>query len=258
MRMRNDQIALQLYTVREPAAADLPGTIRAVAEAGYTAVELAGLPPTEPAYLAELLDDAGLRVAAAHESLESLRADASRVIDRLASLGCPRIVVPSMPRPDRATPDDVRRTAGDLASIATTAGARGLRLAYHNHDFEFESLDGTSVWDVLLDALPPAVEIELDVYWAAYAGRDPVALIRGLGSRVRLLHMKDLDADRRDAPPGEGTLPFPEIVQAGRDAGVEWYVVEQDEPRDPFPDVTRALRYLEQLADAQPAGAGSG
>ncbi len=197
-----------------------------------------------------MLRDAGLRVAGSHESLESLRADAAAVVDRVATVGGDRIVVPSLPEADRATPDQVRRTAEELASLASKAAEQGIRFGYHNHAFEFARLDGTCVWDILIESLPAEVEIELDVYWAAFAGEDPVARIRGLGDRVRLLHMKDLADGRGDAPPGEGTLPFPEIVKAAREAGVEWYIVEQDEPRDPIPDATRGLRYLEQLAVA--------
>jgi sugar phosphate isomerase/epimerase len=249
-RMRNDQIALQLYTLRRLAAVDLPGTLEAVAAAGFRAVELAGLPETGPGELARLLHGAGLRVVAAHESIEGLRADASAVADRLAEVGCSRAIVPWMPESDRQTADDVRRFAADLAGFAATLAERGIRIGYHNHSFEFAALDGTTVWDVLLGNLPPEVEIELDVYWAAVGGRDPAAEIRAAAGRVRLLHMKDRadGPEPHDVPAGKGILPFPQIIEAGRAAGVEWYIVEQDEPHEPLADVASALRYLESLA----------
>jgi sugar phosphate isomerase/epimerase len=249
-RMRHDQIALQLYTVRRLAAVDLPGTLRAVAAAGYRAVELAGLPETGPGELARLLDEAGLRAVAAHEGIERMRSEMRAVIDHLAEVGCPRVIVPWIPDDDRRTADDVRRYAAELGGYARTFADQGIRLGYHNHAFEFEPLDGTTVWEVLLTALPPEVEIELDVYWAAVGGRDPVAEIRAAADRVRLLHMKDRapGPEPRDAPAGEGTLPFPEIVEAARAAGVEWYIAEQDEPREPLEDIARAFRYLESLA----------
>jgi sugar phosphate isomerase/epimerase len=86
-RMRHDQIALQLYTVRGLMAEDLPGTLRAVAAAGYRAVELAGLPETAPGALAGLIDAAGLRVVASHEGIEGLRDDVTAVADRLKEVG---------------------------------------------------------------------------------------------------------------------------------------------------------------------------
>ncbi len=249
-RMRLDQIALQLYTLRRLAAADLPGTLHAVAAAGYRAVELAGLPETAPGELARLLGHAGLQIVASHESVEGLRADAGAVADRLAELNCPRVIVPWIPESDRRSPDDVRHFAGELGGFARRFAEHGIRLGYHNHSFEFGPLGGTTVWDVLLAELPPEVDLELDVYWAAVGGRDPVAEIRSTADRVRLVHMKDRapGPEPHDAPVGEGNLPFPEIIEAARAAGAEWYIAEQDEPHDPLVDIASAFRYLESLA----------
>ena len=248
--MRHDQIALQLYTVRRLAAEDLAGTLGAVAAAGYRAVELAGLPETAPGELARLLDEASLSAVASHEGIELLRDDVTAVADRLAEVGCRRVIVPWMPEENRRTADDVRRFAAELGGFGAAVAERGMRLGYHNHAFEFEPLDGTTVWDVLLAELPPDVELELDVYWAAIGGRDPVAEIRAHPDRIRLLHMKDraAGAEPHDAPAGHGTLPFPEIVEAARSAGVDWFVVEQDEPDDPRADIERAFVYLGSLA----------
>ena len=149
-----------------------------------------------------------------------------------------------MPEEDRPTADDVRRFAAELGGFAATSRTHGIRLGYHNHDFEFAPLDGTTVWDVLLTELPPEVELELDVYWAAVGGRDPVAEIRAHADRVRLLHMKDRapGPEPRDAPAGEGILPFQAIVEAARSAGVEWYVAEQDVPATRSHDIGSGLQ----------------
>ncbi len=250
--MRTDQIALQLYTVRELMARDLPGTIRQVAEAGYRAVELAGLPSIDPGSIASLLRDAGLRVVAAHHTLEEVRADPGVLLDRLAALECSRLVLPSLPAVDRASADAVRSVAAEIGRLAAIAAARGVRLVYHNHAFEFEVLDGTTVWDVLIDELPPDVELVLDVYWATIGGRDPVELIDRHADRIALLHMKDVSdtPSREDAAPGDGVLPWPRIVERAREAGVEWYIVEQDVPRDALIGIRRGLDYLGRLAEA--------
>jgi len=247
--MREDQIALQLYTLRRLSAVDLAGTLSAVATAGYRAVELAGLPDIDPHELKGMLDTYGLRVAASHEGIERLRDDAGAVAGRMAELGCPRVIVPWMPEADRTTAADVGRFAADLGDHARRLAVDGIALGYHNHDFEFKPLDGTTVWDVLLAGLPPEVELELDVYWAAVGGRDPVTEIGAIADRVRLLHMKDRASGSppRDAPVGEGTLPFPAIVEAARAAGVDWYIVEQDEPAEPLANIATSLRYLESL-----------
>jgi sugar phosphate isomerase/epimerase len=127
-----------------------------------------------------------------------------------------------------------------------------MRLGYHNHDFEFAPLEGTTMWDVLLETLPQEVELELDVYWAAIAGRDPVALIRDLGARLRLLHMKDMAAGpgREDVVPGDGVLAWAEIVAAGTDGAVDWYVIEEDHPRDAIAELARGYSFLSGLAAA--------
>ncbi len=248
--MRHDQIALQLYTVRRLAADDLAGTLQAVAAAGYRAVEIAGIGDASHHRLPALLADAGLTAISAHRDLASLRVSVDATTDWLASLGCSRVVVPTLPEDERRTADGVRRLAAELNSLAVELRARGIRLGYHNHAAEFGPLDGTTMWDVLLAELGSQVELEIDVFWAAVGGRDPVDVIRDAGARVRLLHMKDR-ADghaERDAPAGTGTLDFAAIVAAGRVAGVEWYIAEQDEPRDELADIATARRNLEALA----------
>jgi sugar phosphate isomerase/epimerase len=248
--MRHDQIAVQLYTVRSLLAADLPGTLRAVAAAGYSSVELAGLPAIAPADLARLLDEAGLRAVASHEGIVSLREDPAAVAQRLVAVGCPRVVVPWMPEVDRRTVADVQRFAAEIGRLVPFFADHGIRIGYHNHWFEFAPLEGTTIWDVLRSELPAQVEFELDLYWVSVGGRDPVTELRAAADRVRLLHMKDRSRgdEPHDAPAGEGILDFPTIVEAGRDAGVEWYIAEQDQPADPIADITTAARYLESLA----------
>jgi sugar phosphate isomerase/epimerase len=251
--MRADQIALQLYTVRGAAAENLGMTLDRIAAAGYGAVELAGLSDVPAGEVAELLAASGLRPVAAHVGIETLRAELAVVVDRMARIGCPRIIVPWMPESDRQTTDDVRRFADELGILAEESAAADLTVGYHNHAFEFADLDGSTVWDVLIEGLPSTVELELDVYWVSIAGASPVAEIERLGSRIRLLHMKDraAGAEPHDAPVGQGVLPFPAIVEAGRRAGVDWYIVEQDDAADPWSDIAIAQRHLRSLASAR-------
>ena len=248
--MRPDQLAVQLYTLRALLADDVPGTLQQVAAAGYESVELAGIPPMRAEVLRDQLGEAGLRPVASHESLERLRADLDDVLSRLSVLGCPRVIVPWLPADERATVDGARRLARELGGLAKAAEDRGLRLGYHNHAFEFEPLDGMSVWQVLLDELPASVDLELDVYWATFGGQDPVALIESTGDRVRLLHMKDMaaGAERGDVPPGDGILDWGGILRAGTERSVEWYVLEEDNPKDAIAEIARGRRYLAELA----------
>jgi sugar phosphate isomerase/epimerase len=254
--MNSDQLAVQLYTLRELVARDLRGTLRSVSDAGYRAVELAGLPPIEAEALRDLLAAEDLAPIGAHESLDRLRTDLDGLLDRMTILGCPRIIVPWLPEAERATPGDVRRVAAELGEIARACAGRGIALGYHNHAFEFAPLDGTTVWDVLLEALPADFELEVDVYWVTIGSRDPVEVIRAAGDRVRLLHMKDVGAgpDRGDVTPGDGILPWRDIVAAGTERQVAWYVVEEDNPGDAIAEITRGREYLEGLTQARATG----
>jgi sugar phosphate isomerase/epimerase len=249
--MHEDQIALQLYTVRELLAHDMPGTLRAVADSGYRFVEVAGVPEARTGELPTLLRDAGLQAIAVHVGIQALQRDPDGVAGRLADLGADHLIVPVMPDEDRLTPADVTRFADELTRFAPILAGRGIRLGYHNHAFEFRDIGGTTTWDVLVDRLAPEVELEIDVYWAKVGGRDPVTLIESVADRVRLLHMKDLvsDPDPQDAPAGQGSLDFPAITAAGRAAGVEWYIAEQDDPRAALEDIASAYAYLASIAD---------
>jgi sugar phosphate isomerase/epimerase len=248
--VRDDQIALQLYTVRGPLGEDLPGTLSAVAAAGYRSVELAGLPPMPAEDVAAALATAGLTPVSSHESLESLRKDEAAVIAKLEALGCTRLVVPSLPGADTTSAEATRRVAAELGGFAARLERRGIRLGYHNHASEFEARDDGTVWEALIGALPPGVDLEIDVYWASVGGREPAQLIAEHADRVRLLHMKDRSAGEppRDVPPGAGVLDWPGILDAARAAGVEWYIVEQDNPGDALTDIAAGRRHLVGLA----------
>jgi len=127
----------------------------------------------------------------------------------------------------------------------------GVTFSYHNHDFEFAPLDGTTMWDVLIRETDPGfVGLELDLYWIKYAGTDPETVLRAVGDLVSLVHLKDMAPDDTlsDLPVGEGTLPWSALLEAADAAGVEWFIVEQDNPRDALEDVKTSLQYLRGLA----------
>ena len=249
--MRRDQIALQLYTVRRLLATDLPGTLAAVAEVGYRSVELAGLPDTA----ARRARPPPRRRRACRRSPRTRAwtgCGPTRTPSR-SGCGCWAARGSSCPRCPRRTAgrsSRVRRFAAELGRLAETLSDHGLHLGYHNHDFEFAPIDGTTAFDVLLSELPAEIEIEVDVYWVSIGGGDPVAAIRAARDRVRMLHMKDRapDATSRDVPAGSGVLDFPGIVDAGRAARVHWYIAELDDPGDEIADISAAAVYLESLA----------
>jgi sugar phosphate isomerase/epimerase len=250
--MRADQIGIQLYTLRERTRTDMIGTLLRVADLGYSAVEFAGFGNATPAEIRATLSQTGIIPLAAHVALERICKEPDEVLDELDSIACHRPVVPWIPPELRPTGSgDLEAVLSCIGKFAALASERGQRVAYHNHSFEFEPLDGSTLWDTLLHRLP-TLELEIDVYWVAVAARSPAKLIRDCGERVRLLHMKDRSAgvNAGMATPGEGDLPWPDIIAAGRQAGVEWYVFEQDDAADPITAAGRALQYLRSMSAA--------
>jgi sugar phosphate isomerase/epimerase len=239
-------IAVQLYTVREPARDDFPGTLRRLAEGGVRAVELAGYGGMEVPTLRALLDDLGMRVVGAHLPLAAWEERPAATLAEVVALGGEYAAVPWLPEERRGSAALARRLAANFNSWAKAAREAGLGFAYHHHAFEFDPLpdgDGATLFDILLAETDPAlVGFEIDVYWAAHAGVDPARLLGELQGRVPLVHLKDMapGPDRADAPAGEGILRWDEILPAASQA--RWWIVEQDNPADPMADALRAVR----------------
>lgn len=253
--MRDDQLAIQLYTVRAPLSADPGGTLAALAAMGYRHVELAGTAGLDARAFRDLLDASGLSVVGAHVGLDRLGDGLSATLDELAALGCGLAIVPSV------GPEFTRDAAGGVAlarrlgSIAEGAAGHGIAVGYHNHTFEFEGEPGDRLWDGLMATAGADIRVEVDVCWVRVAGQDPVEVIGSLAGRISSLHLKDVARDRRTpAIPGAGILPWPQILAAGDRAGVEWFVIEEDDPADALAAAAAGVRHLRGLAT--PSGTG--
>jgi sugar phosphate isomerase/epimerase len=248
-------IAIQLYTVREPAREDFAGTLRRLADGGARAVEFAGYGGMTIPELRSLLEELGLRVAGAHVPLTAFEERLEDSLAEINALGGEYAVVPFVPPDRRGGAAFARELAANLNRWAAAARDQGLGFAYHHHDFEFAPLpdgDGDTLFDILVKETDPGlVGLEIDVYWAARAAVDPTHLLRELQGRVPLLHVKDLAAgpEGRDLPAGEGTLRWDEILPAATAAGATWWIVEQDNPVDPIADSLLAIRNMEAMGD---------
>jgi sugar phosphate isomerase/epimerase len=205
---------VQLYSIRDAVAADLPGALARLAGIGVTQVEpfdLAG----DPHGLRDALAAAGLSAPSAHARLGE---DDERIFEAAATVGVHTVVHPFTPPERWSSADEIEAIAGELARAADAARAYGLRIGYHNHHWELASrLDGRAALEVLAERLPPGVVLELDTYWAAVGGEDVPALLGRLGDRVRLLHLKDgpIDDDKTaQLPLGAGAMPVAAILAA--------------------------------------------
>ncbi|MFI1046704.1 sugar phosphate isomerase/epimerase family protein [Streptomyces griseoruber] len=240
--MRPGTLAVQLYSVIDALGADRPGTLARLAALGFRYVEpfalgLWNTPPDELAASARALrvdlDEAGLGVGSAHIAV-SADSQAS-AIETCRILGTDTAFVPipwlveGFDERSLETHDGVRAFAGRLNAAARQLAGAGIRLGYHNHHFEWARLPGGAhAFDLLWDLLDPEILAEVDVYWAAVAGQDPVDVLERLGQRAVTAHLKDGPAalDAPQTPIGTGDIDIPAALRAG--SHLRWHITEID------------------------------
>jgi|SRR3954468_13040633 len=240
------RLSVQLYSIREALNADRNGSLARLAEIGFTLVEPFDL-VSDPEGLRAALDANGLRAPSAHARMAE---DAERVFDAAATVGVETVIQPVSDRERWTTPDGVAAVAEELDRAAERAAAVGLRVGYHNHQFELtNSVDGRPALERFAELIAPNVVLELDTYWAAVGGADVPALLARLGDRVRLVHLKDgpIDEDKvAQLPLGEGAMAVPELLAAARAA--ELGVLEFDDyAGDMFDGLARGHVYATGL-----------
>lgn len=248
--MKSSQVALELYTVRDQTKHDFAGTLRRVAQLGYTAVEFAGYGGLTAQEMTALLAETKLRVAGTHIGLQALEQDLEREIAYCLDIGCSFLVLPWLAAEWRNV-EALRRLAPRLNEIGQRCYEHGITFAYHNHDFDFAQHDGRYLLDDLLRATNPSlVLLELDAYWAAYANVDPVTYLQQHIGRIPLVHLKDMTPERTFTEVGNGIMDYKAICAAAQESGVQWYIVENDSPLIPsLESAKRSLDYLSSLVE---------
>ena len=237
-------LSVQLYTLRELLAEDLPGTLDRLAGLGLAHVEPFRL-TDHAAQLGPALAASGLTAPTAHQHVVGTGAE-EEIFATAAALGVGTVFDPRIDRQRFESADGVAAVADDLNSAAALAAKHGVRVGYHNHAQELEIVhDATTALDLLASHLDDAVVLEVDTYWAAVGGQDPVELLKRLGERVTAVHVKDGPAtpDPMDqVPVGRGELPVREILAASPHA---LRVVELDDTRgDRFQAVADSIAWL--------------
>jgi sugar phosphate isomerase/epimerase len=247
-------VGLQLYTVRDLMAKDVDGTLAQIASAGYHLVETAGLYDRTPADLRALFDKHGTRTTSGHYPLADIEKDPQAVFAAAKTLGQEYVTVPWLD-PSLRTADTFATLPGRLNKLGEQARAAGLKLAYHNHDFEFQAYGSPTIaMDRLLSGTDPAlVSFELDGYWAFHAGRDPANLVLAHPGRFAMVHLKDSTAaPAKDfADVGHGVIDMPKFIAAARANGVRYAFVERDVSPDPLASIRASHQYLETLLAAK-------
>lgn len=244
------KVGLQLYTVRDLMKADLPGTLRKVAQIGYKEVEFAGYYGRSPAQIKALLKQNGLTSPSSHIGLDILEKDSVRAFADAKAIGHSWVTMPYIPEERRKTPDDWNKIIDLLNQLGPQAKAAGLRLAYHNHDFEIRPVNGVRPLDMMLDKTDPSlVDFEMDLYWVVFGGGDPLDFFARHPKRFAMVHVKDSAGppDNKMVDVGKGTIDFPKIFAQSDKAGIKHYFVEHDQPADPIATIRNSYRYLHAL-----------
>ena len=248
---RIDSIGLQLYTVRKELESDFESTLRKVAAIGYREVEFAGYYNHTPSQVRQSLNNAGLSSPSTHLSLQTIAHDLGRAIDSAKVIGNRYLVLGYLQPEERKSLDDYKALADLLNRAGEDCRKAKLQLAYHNHDFEFESTNGQIPYDLLLRSTDgELVKLELDVYWITKALQRPEDYLAQYPGRFELLHIKDMDGTpkRSFTEVGRGTIDFKRILEQSRLAGVKHYFVEQDEMAgSPFDSIKTSYDYLRTM-----------
>lgn len=240
---------LALYTIRDEMGKDPAGALAQTAAIGYDWVEAAdhrngkfyGFSPKE---FGKLVKRAGLEAVSSHSSIRPENAD--KMIDEVAEAGMKYIMLPSLPGDWSNTLDGYRRSADFFNQTGEKCRKAGITFGFHNHQIEFQEIDGMVPYDLLVgESDPRLVVFELDIAWITAAGKDPVNYFKKYPGRFPVWHMKDLSPEKQDATLGEGIIDFRPILAMSKKAGMKYWFVEQDHCRthSPMESIAISRRY---------------
>lgn len=240
--MDKKDIGLQLYTLRDEISKNVKSTLAKVAAAGYTTVETYGFSIKDqfwglsPIELKKILDTNGLKAVSGHYNLGSFLYDGNTIeipaaIEAAKILKSEYLTIPWVDEPYRQNSEDYKKIAARLNEAGKMCATAGLKLAYHNHDFEFQKHDGITGYEILLkETDKELVSFELDLYWVVRSGNDPLQLFKENPGRFKMWHVKDMDKANPalNTEIGAGSIDFKTIFKEMKQVGVKHFFVEQE------------------------------
>jgi sugar phosphate isomerase/epimerase len=253
-------IGLQLYTVRTEMGKDFEGTLAKVAATGYKEVEFAGYFDKSPQDVKATLARHGLTSPSTHIAYTTIADSWDKQIEASKIIGHRFIVIPYLDDATRSQPDAWKKVAAALNKAGEATKKAGIQLAYHNHNFEFVPVNGMLPYDFLLAECDPGlVKMEMDLCWIIAGGQDPLAYFRKYPGRFPMVHVKDLkkrpasaSVPIADVLPdvtevGSGVIDWKSIFSHAKEAGIEHYFVEHDQPAAPLSSIATSFKYLQAL-----------
>ncbi|MCC9135223.1 sugar phosphate isomerase/epimerase family protein [Pontibacter silvestris] len=254
-------VGLQLYTLREVLPNDVKGGIAKVAQAGYQDVETYGYSKQggywglQPQAFKELLDDNGLISSSGHYDFGQYMTDGNTdavkaYIEAGNTVGHTYITVPYLGEPVRSNAEDYKAIADKLNKAGEMCKEAGLKLAYHNHNFEFDKFGDTTGYEILLSETDQSlVSFEADLYWFVRAGKEPTAMFKQYPNRFVMWHVKDMDKNSPElnTEVGNGSINYNEIFDQAKVSGVDRVFVEQENfaaNMDPYQSIGQSYRFV--------------
>ncbi|MBQ9131112.1 MAG: sugar phosphate isomerase/epimerase [Clostridia bacterium] len=267
-------VALQVYSVRNDADANLYATLKEIKTMGYDGVEFAGLYNHTAEEVRDMCADIGLVPISAHVSYQEMMADPEGVLSQYATIGCKYVAIPYLTSELRPGTDKFPEVVKNAAMLGAVASKLGMTLLYHNHDFEFMKLDGKYALDILYEEVSAdLLQTELDMCWVNVGGENPSEYLLKYSGRSPVVHLKDFYGEKSDdmyeligiekkaptrpanfefRPVGSGKQDFPAILKAAEQAGSSWVVVEQDNPSmglTPMECAAKSRAYLKSIGN---------
>lgn len=244
-------IGLQLYSVRDDCARDLPGVLKAVGEMGYAGVEFAGYYGRTASELRAMLEDNGLKCCGTHTGLDTiLGEELEKTITFNQTLGNTFLIVPGLQGERTGSREAWLQTARLFDEAAERASTSGMKVGYHNHSEEFQPVaDGELPWDLFFGHTRPEVVMQVDTGNMMHGGAEPAPFLERYPGRALTVHLKEYSASNPEALLGEGEVPWPEIFRLCESVGgTQWYIVEQESyAYAPMECAKRCLDNLKQM-----------
>lgn len=245
---RLNRFGAMLYTVRELMQVDPANTLLKIREMGYFEIEQAGYDEgmfygMKPKDFQTMCYQRGLKIISGHvttgfntpQKQRTMVRNWGAALDDFSKIDQDFVVLSYLNEIERKTIDDYKRIADLLNECGEQSRKRGIRMTYHNHDFEFITLDGQTPYDVLLENTDPKfVTFQMDIYWAYKVGVDPVTYFEKYPGRFELWHVKDMDAtdEKYFTEVGNGVIDWSKIFQHIKLSGMRHFFVEQDHSKD--------------------------
>lgn len=248
------------YTFRNQFSDDAEGTLETIKEMGFTHIELSSLFGKSAEEMKNLLDEHFLICTSYGIGYNDLLENPDRAAEEANTLGARFVRVAWIPHEEPFTKEDADRAIRDFETAGKVLNEHGLQLLYHNHGYEFRPHDGKTLFDYLVqNSNPKYLNFQMDTFWVAHPGFDPVELLNRYPQRFYLVHLKDLAIEAElgfsgntppdyDVPLGEGQVDFEGVMEAAEKSNIRHFYVE-DETEDVLRRVPQSLQYIRSLVD---------